>query len=54
MKGRRAAMTFKYAEIDLGAQVVIRTADAAARDALHDFLRFQIREHKTGDPMDAK
>jgi hypothetical protein len=54
MKARRAAMTFKYAEIDAGAQVVIRTAHATARDALHDFLRFQIREHKTGDPMDAK
>jgi hypothetical protein len=51
MKERRAQMTFRYEEIDKGGKVVIQTADTAARDALHDFLRFQIREHKTGDPM---
>jgi len=51
MKERRAQMTFRYVEIGRGGKVVILTADTAARDALHDFLRFQIREHKTGDPM---
>jgi hypothetical protein len=54
MKDRRRTLAFSYAEIDAGGKVVIRTADAAAREALHDFLRFQIREHKTGDPTDAK
>ena len=51
MKARRAAMTFRFEEMAGGGRVVIRTKDTAARDALHDFLRFQIREHKTGDPM---
>ena len=32
---------------------MIQTADPAARDALYEFLRFQIREHKTGDPAGA-
>jgi hypothetical protein len=51
MKERRAQMAFRYDDINKGGKVVIQTDDAAARDALHDFLRFQIREHKTGDPM---
>jgi hypothetical protein len=51
MKDRRAQMTFRYEDIGTGGKVVIQTEDTAARDALHDFLRFQIREHRTGDPM---
>jgi membrane-bound ClpP family serine protease len=34
-----------------GASVVIQTTDAATRDAIHAFLRYQIVEHKTGDPL---
>lgn len=33
----------------LGAQVRIKTADPEALRAIHDFLRFQIEEHRTGD-----
>ena len=60
MKARRAEMTFRYEDIGAGGKVVIDTtdtpdtADTAARDALHDFLRFQIREHQTGDPLTPK
>ena len=41
-------------EVGAGGKVVIETEDTAARDALHDFLRFQIREHRTGDPLTAR
>lgn len=51
MKERKEQMTFRYQDIDRGGKVVIQTADAAAREALFDFLKFQIREHKTGDPL---
>ena len=51
MKERKAQMTFRYEDVDKGAKLVILTGDAAAREALYDFLRFQIREHKTGDPL---
>jgi hypothetical protein len=51
MKDRRAQMTFRYADVDQGGKVVVRTDDPAALAALHDFLRFQIREHKTGDSL---
>ena len=51
MKDRRAQMTFHYDDVDQGGKVVVRTDDPAALAALHDFLRFQIREHKTGDAL---
>ena len=51
MKARRERMTFRYEDIEKGGKVVIQTADPAAQDALHEFLRYQIREHKTGDPL---
>jgi hypothetical protein len=54
MKARREQMSFRYEEIAKGGKVVIHTTDPAARDALYDFLRFQIREHKTGDPLDPR
>ena len=51
MKARREQMTMRYEDIGHGGKVVIHTADPAARDAVYEFLRFQIREHKTGDPL---
>ncbi len=54
LKARREQMTFRYEDVDKGGKVVIQTADPAARDALYDFLRFQIREHKTGDRLDPR
>jgi hypothetical protein len=51
LKARREQMTFRYEDVDKGGKVVVQTVDPAARDALHDFLRFQIREHGTGDPL---
>src|ERR1700722_5740232 len=34
-----------------GGRVLIQTKDQAALEAIHSFLRFQITEHKTGDPL---
>ena len=51
MKERRAQMSFRYEEVDKGGKVVVQTDDTSALAALHEFLRFQIREHKTGDPL---
>jgi len=50
MKRRASAIGYSYEELPAGARVRISTADADARDAVHDFLRFQIEEHGTGDP----
>jgi hypothetical protein len=51
MKERRAQMSFRYEEVAKGGKVVVQTDDPVALAAFHDFLRFQIREHKTGDPL---
>jgi hypothetical protein len=51
MKRRAGAIRYSYEELASGARVRISTADVDARDAVHDFLRFQIAEHRTGDPV---
>jgi hypothetical protein len=33
---------------------VISSANAEAVTAIHEFLKFQITEHQTGDALDAK
>ena len=52
MRALRAAIKYDYAETERGARVRITTADAKALDAVHRFLRFQVREHHTGPERD--
>jgi hypothetical protein len=51
LQERREQLKFQYREIAGGGKIVINTADKAALDALHEFFRYQIREHRTGDPV---
>lgn len=44
-------IAFKYVETPKGGRVNITTTDAAALEAVYTFLRFQIADHKTGDPL---
>jgi hypothetical protein len=53
LKQRKDKVTYRYAETPLGGRVDIVTTDPAALEALHQFLRYQIQEHRTGDPMTA-
>lgn len=46
--GREIRYTFEEGE--LGGRVWISTRNRRALAAIHDFLRYQIREHRTGDP----
>ncbi|MBI3449181.1 MAG: hypothetical protein HY049_09725 [Acidobacteria bacterium] len=48
LKGK---ISYTYEETDGGARVRIRTADREALGAIHEFLRFQIQDHRTGDPI---
>ena len=52
MKRLKESIAYKYDETDNGARVIITSASRDAIAAVHDFLRFQIKDHKTGDPMD--
>jgi hypothetical protein len=51
MKAKRNAITYTYQETDRGGHVRIRTTDADALQAVHEFLVFQIQDHRTGDPL---
>lgn len=54
MKLMKAAIQYTYQEVPSGGSVRIKSADAVAVAAIHDFLRFQITEHQTGDPVEQK
>ena len=45
----KGTVTYTYRETPNGGRVDIVSRDEAAVAAVHDFLRYQIREHRTGD-----
>jgi phage-related baseplate assembly protein len=47
----KAAITYTVEETPTGAIVRIRTSRDEGRRAVHDFLRYQIKEHATGDSL---
>ena len=49
MKKAAGAIVYRYEDVAGGGAVRIRTTDPNAVKAIHDFLRYQITEHKTGD-----
>jgi len=42
---------YEYQATERGGEILIETSNKAALKAVHDFLRFQITEHQTGDPI---
>jgi hypothetical protein len=52
MKDKRGQISYNYEQMSSGARVHIKTANADALKAVHDFLRFQIEDHHTGDKTD--
>ena len=54
MKRLKAKIQYKFEETDTGGRVLIHSNNTEAIDAIHDFLRFQIREHHTGDSRKVK
>jgi len=51
MRRLKSEIAFAYEETDSGARVLISTKNAEALAAVHAFLRFQIEDHRTGDPL---
>lgn len=49
MKKLHSEIHYDYQETDTGGKIVIDTANPKALKAVHEFLRFQIGEHQTGD-----
>ena len=50
MAARTSRIRYEYVETKAGGRVNITTTDPEALAAVHAFLRFQITDHKTGDP----
>jgi len=53
MKRLQKEIHYEFEETANGGRVAISSANKEALAAIHRFLRFQIEEHKTGDPVDA-
>ena len=51
MRRQRHLITYRYEDVPGGGAVRMATRDASALDAIHAFLRYQIEEHRTGDPL---
>ena len=54
MKNLKSKITYRYESIERGGRVVIQTQDLDALKAVHEYLEYQIREHKTGDSVEVK
>lgn len=54
MKRAAKDLTYTFEEIDRGAHVRIAGTTPSAVGAVHEFLRFQIKDHATGDPLTVK
>jgi hypothetical protein len=51
MKILKTHIRYKYEEMASGGRVSIQSGDAIALAAIHDFFRFQISDHQTGDSL---
>ncbi|HET9305042.1 MAG TPA: hypothetical protein VFO46_03370 [Candidatus Sulfotelmatobacter sp.] len=51
MRLLKAAIRYRFEELPTGARLNIESSNPAAVAAVHDFLRFQISDHQTGDPI---
>src|ERR1700683_5764433 len=54
MKRLRKEIQYTFEETASGGRVIISSTDKEAVSAIHSFLRFQIDEHKTGDPIEIR
>jgi hypothetical protein len=52
MTANKDRITYVYEEMPGGGRLRITTGLAPALSAVHEFLRFQITDHKTGDPLE--
>jgi len=54
MRRLKSAIKYDFEESERGARIRIRTSHPKALPAVHQFLRFQIKDHQTGDSTEVK
>jgi len=52
MKSLKEKINYSFENMDLGGRVRITTTDAEAIQAIHEFMKYQIKDHRTGDPLE--
>jgi hypothetical protein len=52
MQKLKSEIEYRFEETERGASIHISTANSKALLAIYKFLRFQIKEHKTGDSLE--
>jgi hypothetical protein len=50
MQDHSQDIQYRFTENEAGGEVTLVSYNPEAIQAIHEFLKFQIREHKTGDP----
>jgi hypothetical protein len=51
MKAAGGSIVYRFGTIERGARITIVASSPPGIDAVHEFLRFQIRDHATGDRL---
>ena len=51
MQRLKGEIRYTFEETPHGGRVLIKTANPQALDAIHQFLRFQVKDHQTGDGL---
>jgi hypothetical protein len=54
LEKRKAEIRYEFTKTERGGTIRITTKDAEALAGLHEFLRFQIEDHRTGDTPEVK
>ena len=54
MQKLKSEIEYRFEETERGASIHISTSNAKALLAIYKFLRFQIKEHKTGDSLEVQ
>jgi hypothetical protein len=54
MQELKSEISYEFKETERGAVIQITTANKQALQAIHKFLKFQIKAHMTGDPLEVK
>jgi hypothetical protein len=54
MEQLKGDIRYNFEQSPTGGRVVIHTTNSQALEAIHQFLRFQITDHQTGDSLNVK
>jgi len=54
MQQLKAEIDYKFEQTAKGARIRIFSSNAEAIAAVHEFLKFQIKDHHTGDPIEIR